>query len=184
MEDEAIVSLYWQRSESAIRETEVKYDRYLTKIAWNILADREDSRESVNDTYLAAWDAIPPQKPGKLSAFLGRITRNLALNRREKYRAEKRGGGEYPLALQELGDCVPDRAGDPCDRLHLSQVLNRFLASLQPKARHIFLRRYWLFCSIREIAEFYALSESSVKMSLLRSREALRKALEKEEICL
>lgn len=184
MQDEEIIRLFWQRSQLAIEKTAEKYGSYCHTIAGNILSNPEDSEECVNDTWLRAWDAIPPQKPGKLSAFLGRITRNLALNRREKYRAEKRGGGEYPLALQELGDCVPDRAGDPCDRLHLSQVLNRFLASLQPKARHIFLRRYWLFFSIREIAEFYALSESSVKMSLLRSREALRKALEKEEICL
>ena len=184
MTDEQIVELYFARDERAISETANAHGAYCFGVAMRILKSHMDSEECVNDTWLRAWDAIPPQKPGKLSAFLGRITRNLALNRREKFQAEKRGGGEYPLALQELGDCVPARAGDPCDRLHLSQVLNRFLASLQPKARHIFLRRYWLFCSIREIAEFYALSESSVKMSLLRSREARRKALEKEEICL
>lgn len=184
MQDEQIIRLFWQRSPLAIEQTQEKYGNFCRKIAQNILNNLEDSEECVNDTWLRSWDSIPPQKPAKLSAFLGRITRNLALNRWEKNRAEKRGGGACALALQELGECIPDKSGDLSDRLHLTQVLNRFLESLKPKARNIFLRRYWLFCSVKEIAEFYGLKESSVKMSLLRSREALKKQLEKEEISL
>ena len=106
MEDEAIVRLYWQRDEGAIRETRDKYGNYLTKIAWNILANHEDSEESVNDTYLRAWDSMPPQKPGILSTYLGKITRQLSIDLYRKKHRQKRGGSDYALSLTELEDCV------------------------------------------------------------------------------
>ena len=124
MEDEAIVSLYWQRSESAIRETEVKYDRYLTKIAWNILADREDSRESVNDTYLAAWNSMPPHRPGVLSTYLGKITRRISIDRFRYRTRDKRRQSEYEISLSELWYLIQEaraaREGREFDRSKVS----------------------------------------------------------------
>lgn len=180
MEDRQIVDLYWARSEKAISETEKKYGRYCYYIAYNILHNREDSEECVNDTYLNAWGAMPDQRPDKLSAFLGKITRNLSLNRWESYHAEKRGSGQIPLALDELRECVPsfDIAEQVVDDLVLADVLNRFLASLSKEKRMIFMRRYWYLSSITEIAADYSMSESKVKMSLLRSRKAFQQMLE------
>ena len=106
MEDEQIVSLYWAREESAIRETEKKYDRYLTKIAHNILNNPEDSRESVNDTYLAAWNSMPPHRPSVLSAYLAKLTRRISIDCFRYRTREKRLGSEYAISLSELGDCV------------------------------------------------------------------------------
>jgi len=184
MEDHQIVELYWARSERAIPETADKYGRYCYTIACHILHSREDSEECVNDTYLHAWNAMPPQRPNKLSAFLGRITRNLSLNRWDKYSAEKRGAGQVFLSLDELQECIPapDRAEQIVDDIALADILNRFLASLSAENRKIFMRRYWYFSSVKEIAEDYRFSESKVKMSLLRSRARLKLLLEKEGI--
>ncbi|MBO4872549.1 MAG: RNA polymerase sigma factor [Lachnospiraceae bacterium] len=184
MKDAEIVELYWARDEQAIRETAEKYGRYCQTIAFNILHDREDSEECVNDTWLHAWNAMPDQRPERLSAFLGRIARNLALKKREKDSAQKRGAGEVPLVLEELSDCLP--AADHSDRIVedmvLAEAFNRFLASLKAEQRKIFLRRYWYLSSVREIAADLGISESKVKMSLLRSRKELRQLLEKEGI--
>ncbi len=184
MEDSQIVELYWARSERAIPETADKYGRYCFSIAFNVLHNREDCEECVNDTYLHAWNAMPEQRPNKLSAFLGRITRNLALNRLETYTAEKRGAGQAALALDELRECVPtpDCTERVVDDLALAELFNRFLASLTAENRRIFMRRYWYLSPIKEIAAEYGLSESKVKMSLLRSRNTLRLLLEKEGI--
>lgn len=180
MEDRQIVDLYWARSEKAISETEKKYGRYCYYIAYNILHNREDSEECVNDTYLNAWGAMPDQRPDKLSAFLGKITRNLSLNRWESYHAKKRGSGQIPLALDELRECVPsfDIAEQVVDDLVLADLLNRFLASLSKEKRMIFMRRYWYLSSVAEIAADYSMSESKVKMSLYRSRKAFQQMLE------
>lgn len=184
MEDSQIVDLYWERSPRAISETAEKYGRYCHRIAYNILRSEEDSEECVNDTYLSAWNAMPEQRPQKLSAFLGRITRNLALKKWEWYSAEKRGGGQVPLALDELQECVPapDRVERVADDLALTEALNRFLASLPREKRRIFMRHYWYFSPVAEIAESYAVSESKVKMTLLRTRKELKLFLEKEGI--
>ncbi len=184
MDDREIVELYWARSENAISETADKYGRFCHYIAYNILHSDEDSEECVNDTYLAAWNAMPDLRPRKLSAFLGRVTRNLALHRWERYHAEKRGSGAVPLALEELRECVPasDKADRVVEDLVLAEVFNRFLASLPKEKRKIFMRRYWYLCPIAEIAEDLSLSESSVKMSLLRARNELKTLLEKEGI--
>ena len=184
MEDAQIVDLYWTRSESAIAETAEKYGRYCHAIAYNILHNDEDSEECVNDTYMKAWNAMPDARPRRLGAFLGRITRNLSLNRLEQLRAEKRGAGQISLALEELADCIPatDSAERIIDDLALTNALNRFLTSLSAEKRIIFLRRYWYLSPVAEIAEDLALSESKVKMSLLRSRKELKLFLEKEGV--
>ena len=186
MEDKQIIELYFARSEQAIAETDARYGLYCRSIASRILHDREDSEECVNDTWLRAWNTIPPQRPRKLAVFLGRITRNLALNRWEVDSAQKRGGGQVPLALEELRECLPaSGAGtDPTETLVLTETLNRFLAALPKESRVIFLRRYWYLDSISEISRRMGLTESKVKMSLLRSREKLRSLLEKEGISL
>ncbi len=182
MEDKQIIDLYWVRSESAISETANKYGRYCHSIAFNILHSHEDSEECVNDTFFNAWKTIPPQRPNKLSAFLGTITRNLSLNRWEQYSAEKRGFGQVPLALEELHDCIPavENVEQVVDDLTLTEILNRFLSMLPKDRRIIFMRRYWYLCSIKEIAKEYSISESKVKMSLMRSRNELKRLLEKE----
>lgn len=184
MEDKQIVDLYWARSERAISETEKKYSRYCYSIAYNILHNNEDSEECVNDTYLSAWRAMPEQRPHRLPAFLGRITRNLSLNRVELYHAEKRGSGQVPLALDELHECIPspDHADRVVDDLVLADTFNRFLASLSREKRVIFMRRYWYLSPVAEIAKDYSMSESKVKMSLLRSRKALKQMLKEYRI--
>ena len=185
MDDTRIIDLYWARSEEAIRETDLKYGPYCRTIAWNILQDREDSEECVNDTWLQAWNAMPPKKPSLLKAFLGKITRNLALDRCKYNRAEKRGGGQVALALEELAECVG--SGSEEERMEnrlLTELLNRFLDSLSQKNRQIFMLRYWYFCTVQQIADSLGLSESGVKMSLLRSRRQLKALLEKEGVCL
>ena len=186
MEDQQIIDLYWERSEEAIAQTHRKYGRYCHTIAYNILQNDPDSEECVSDTYFRIWSIIPPRRPGLLSALLGKITRNLALDRCKYNRAEKRGGGQVALALEELAGSVP--AGKSEDELLenrlLTELLNRFLDSLSQKNRQIFMLRYWYFCSVQQIADSLGLSESGVKMSLLRSRRQLKALLEKEGVCL
>lgn len=184
MDEKQIIDLYWVRSERAIDETARKYGKFCHCIAYNILANHQDSEECVNDTYLNAWNAIPPKRPNKLSAFLGKITRNLALKTYERYTAEKRGGGQVVLALEELAECIPDpnTVERMVDNRILADKLNVFLSQLPGEARRIFLRRYWNLNTVREIAEVYGISESKVKMSLMRTRGKLRSFLEQEGI--
>lgn len=186
MKDEEIVALYWARSERALAETAQKYGAYCTAIAHAILASPEDSEECVNDTWLGAWNSLPPHGPTVLSAYLGKITRNLSLNRREKNRAEKRGGGEVPQALEELSECLPhpETVEKVLEDRELEELLNRFLDTLSEDARRIFLKRYWYFCPVKRIAADPGMGESRVKMSLLRTRKALKQYLEQEGISL
>jgi len=180
MEDRAIVALYWKRAETAILETKKQYGRLLRSISRGILQNEEDAEECENDTYLRAWDTIPPKRPEKLSAFLAKITRNLSLDRYDAKHAEKRGGGEVPLLLDELAEVIADEAAFPADTEDLSEVLNAFLGGLKPNARTIFLRRYWFGDSVQEISARSGFGESKIKMSLLRTRQSLQEALEKE----
>lgn len=180
MEDRQIIELFWNRSEEAVTAAAEKYGNYCHRIAYNILASREDSEECVNDTYLRAWNAIPPHRPENLSAFLGRITRNLAFDRYAMATADKRGGGELPFVLDELQTCLPQPGME--EKLALTDALNRFLGSLKPEQRKIFLLRYWQVESVTEIAKKLHMTESKVKMTLLRTRNQLRSILEKEEI--
>ena len=186
MEDSAIIDLYWAREERALTETDTKYGSMCRSLAYQILQNRWDSEECVNDTWLRAWNAMPPQRPGILSAFLGKITRNLSLDRFKLSRAGKRGGGQLPVALDELGDCIPD--GDSVeDRValrELSRLLDRFLRDLPERECCIFLRRYWFVDSTREIALRYNMAEGSVKSTLYRTRQKLKVFLEKEGVTL
>lgn len=186
MEDQQIIRLYFDRSEDAIAQTAAKYGAFCHTIAYQILRNVQDSEECVNDTYLKAWGTIPPQCPRKLAAFLGKITRNLSIDRYRRRTAEKRGGSELALALEELETCVPFRENgwDLVDRMALTEALNGFLAALPGRQRRIFMRRYWYVSSVKEIAEAYGLTESAVKMSLLRSRSQLKATLEKEGVTL
>lgn len=186
MDDRQILKLFEERSEAAISETAEKYGRYCHTIAYNILCNEEDTEECVNDTYLKAWEAIPPQVPEKLSAFLGKITRNLALDKYRFYNSAKRGGGQTALALEELQECVPAAVSTEqavSDKI-LVEVLNHFLEELPLEKRRIFMKRYWYLQSIQEIAGELAISESKVKMTLLRTRSKLKQVLEKEGIYL
>ncbi len=184
MEDKTIIDLYWARSENAISETEKKYGKYCYQIAYNILSCQEDSEECVNDTYMRAWNSMPQHRPSMLKAFLGKITRNLALNRYKNLTAEKRNSGQIPAVLEELQDCISgtDNTEQIIDDLVLAEIFNRFLGTLTPEQRKIFMRRYWYLCPIKEIAAGLGMGESKVKMSLLRSRNELKKLLEKEGI--
>lgn len=182
MEDNAIIDLYLTRSENAISQTAVKYGAYCYTIAYNILSNREDSEESVNDTYLAAWNTIPPRRPNVLSAFLGKITRYISLDRWKRRSAAKRGGGEVPLALEELEGCIPG-GEDPekaFARKQLLRSIDSFLEGLPATERKVFVCRYWYLDSISDIAERFGFSESKVKTMLFRTREKLRAVLGKE----
>ena len=180
MEDKQIVDLYWERSESAIAETEKKYGRYCHYIAYQILEDDEDAKEIVNDTYLKTWQTIPPKRPEALRPYVGMICRQLALNAYEKQHAHKRG--QLSLVLDELAECLPgdNGDGDVASRVALHDSLNTFLQGLPKKARNVFIRRYWYTSSIAEIAEEYSMKESAVAMLLLRTRNKLKKHLQKE----
>ena len=183
MEDREIVSLYFARSEQAIAESDRKYGRYCGAIAQRIVAFREDAEECVQDTWLRAWDVIPPEQPARLGVFLGRITRNLALDRVRFLGRDKRGGSGAQLAYEELEAVLAgDDAEKLVDALALRQSLGRFLAGLPKRQRVIFLRRYWYFQPVKEIATDLGLGESLVKMTLLRTRNALKKQLEAEEL--
>lgn len=183
MEDSRIIELYWQRDESAISETQQKYGNYLTKIANNILANIEDSRESVNDTYLRAWYSMPPQKPCVLSTFLGRITRQISIDIYRKRNAKKRQGSEYTLALDELFDCTaPDSPEKEIEAQLLAKCIGDYLMTLSDEARNIFVCRYYFFDSMHDIAEHFGASESKIKSSLHRTRTGLKNYLEKEEL--
>ena len=181
MEDRAIIDLYFQRSEQAIAETDTKYGGYCYSIAYNILADREDSEESVSDTYMAAWNAIPPKCPAFFNAFLGKITRRISIDRWRKGSAKKRGGGEITLALEELEDCVgADSTEREFERKELTRIINQFLSSLPETQRNVFLRRYWYMDSIQAISEYSGFSQSKITSMLLRMREKLRRRLGQE----
>lgn len=182
--DQEIIDLYFARSEDAIAETCRRYGGYLSVIANSILGNHEDTEECVNDTYLCAWDSIPPARPYSLKAYLGKITRNLAIHRWEKATAEKRGGGEIPLVLSELSECLPDRssAEDGIAEHILTDALNRFLGSISKEQRIVFLRRYWYNASVTEIANDMSMTEGKVKSILHRLRGKLRLILEKEGI--
>lgn len=182
MEDRQIIDLYWRRSESAISETAVKYGNYLHAIAYNILTSREDAQECVSDTYLAAWNRLPPQRPAILSAFLGKITRYISISRWRRRSADKRGGGEMPIALEELEACVADGMDVEAayQRKETVAAVNRFLDTLGDEERNIFLRRYWFLDSAQDIAARYGISQSKVSTTLHRTRTKLRGCLEKE----
>lgn len=181
MEDQQIVDLYFARSESAIAETDKKYGRYCHSIAYRILEDNEDAKEIVNDTYLKTWNTIPPNRPDPLKPYVGMISRHLSLDRYEEYHTQKRGG-QVPLVLEELAECIPDgdSGADIGESVDLRDALGRFVRSLPEKTQEIFLQRYWYSCSVAEIAEGYGMRENSVTVLLHRTRKKLKAHLQKE----
>ncbi len=184
MEDSKIIEMYWDRNEDAISQTKLKYEKYLSKIAYNILADIEDTRESVNDTYLRAWYSIPPHKPDNLSAFLSKITRRISIDIYRKKTSKKRIGSEYSASLDELYDCASVN-GEPekeVDAKILSNAINDWLTSVSAETRNIFICRYFYCDSIRDIADFTGSSESKIKSALHRARLSLKEYLTKEEL--
>ena len=181
MEDQGIVALFFDRSEQAIVETDKKYGGYCYAIAYNILACREDSEESVSDTYLTAWNTIPPRKPNFLNAFLGKITRHISIDRWRKANAQKRGGKEMILALDELGECVAAQGLDAeLSQRELVRILNSFLTALPETERNVFLCRYWYLDSIEALVKITGFSQSKVTSMLHRTRGKLRKKLNEE----
>lgn len=182
MEDTKIIELYFAREEGAIAETDKKYGPYCRAIAYRILQNLSDSEECVNDTWLRAWNAMPPQRPSVLRQFLAKITRNLSLDRLRGANAEKRGGGEAVLALEELGECV-SMDGDPATQLELEelkQAIGEFLQGLPERERSIFLRRYFYLEKPEQIAKAYLLKKANVRLILSRTRQKLRECLQKE----
>lgn len=185
MEDERIVDLYWKRSEEAISETSRKYGRYLWQIAYRILNNREDAGECENDTYAAAWSAMPPAYPKNLLAFLGRLARNIALDRYDYNRAKKRNG-EFDLLLSELEECLvsPDTVETEMEAGYVAGLISDFLRSLDADSRCMFLRRYWYSDSIRDISRRFGMSDSKVKSNLFRTRKKLKECLNREGVVL
>lgn len=179
MEDHEIIQLYWDRDEAAIGATDEKYGAYCTAIARNILPSPEDAEECVSDTWLHAWNAMPPQWPNILSAFLGRITRNLSFNRCRFTHAQKRFGGELPLVLEELEECVSsgETPEEALDRRALVEALESFLDTLPPSKRELFVDRYWYARSVGEIAKRRHMTENHVSVTLSRLRGKLRRHL-------
>lgn len=184
VEDREIVELYWKRDEAAITETAEKYGRYCYVIAMNILCNKQDADESVNDAYLNAWNSMPPHRPEALAAFLGKLTRCICLKKWRDMRAQKRGGGEVSLAYEELSDCIADKSDidTALESKDIAAAIDGFLRALPDVQRKIFICRYWYFGSIRTISEESGFSESKVKSMLLRMRTKLRRRLKKEGI--
>lgn len=184
MEDSRIVELYWQKNTDAIKETDRKYGAYCFTVANNILHNKEDSEECVNDTYLRAWNAIPPQKPKKLRMFLAKITRNLSINRFHARSAEKRGGCEIILVLDELAECIADETdvASEYEAKVLGQCIRNFVRKLPDREGNIFVRRYFFSEPVVQIAEKYGLTENNVHVILSRTRAKLKNKLQKEGI--
>ena len=175
MEDAEIIDLYWRRDQRAIDETHGKYGGFLTGIAWNILRSHGDAEECVNDTYLRTWNAIPPARPSAFRAWLGRIVRNLSLDRWKQNRTAKRGGD---------GMEVPHGTEKALEDQEIAALISDFLRRLSKEHRTIFLRRYWYGQSVAEIAEALGCGQGKVKSALFRTRKALRAYLEQEEVLL
>ncbi len=182
MEDNQIIELYFQRKEEAIKETECKYGSYCFTIAENILHNTEDSEECVSDTWLNAWNAMPPQRPTVLRMFLAKITRNLSFTRFRERNAEKRGGGELNLVLDELAECIAyesDTEGEYIAK-ELEQCIRLFVRELPKREGDVFVRRYFFTETVAVIAKRYAMTDNNVMVMLCRTRKKLRMHLSKE----
>ena len=182
MEDAAIVALYWARDEQALAETATKFGAYCRKIADNILHSAHDVEECENDTWLAAWNSMPDNRPARLAPYLGRITRNLALDRLDKATAQKRGSGQTFAPLDELAECVaaPGSVEDDFDATETGRLISEFLRTLPEETRNIFLRRYWYADTVEETAGHLGWSLSRTKSVLFRTRKKLKAYLEQE----
>lgn len=182
MSDEEIVELYWKRDESAINATEIRYGNYLFKIAYNILSDREDSMESVNDTYLRAWYSMPPHRPRILSTYLGKITRELSIDILRKRNRLKRKDSQYAISLSELEECVStgESTENQIELTLLAEAINTYLRGISPAARKLFVGRYYFMDSLKEVASYCQMTEARAKSILHRTRIRLKDYLRKE----
>ena len=179
MDDSKIVQLYWDRNEQALTATSDKYGNYCISIAKNILGNKEDAEECVNDTYMRAWKALTPHRPNILSTYLGKITRNLSFNLYKRNTADKRGGGEVPVVLDEIVDLVSDTddVEKEIDRRELVKAIDDFLGKLPADKRSIFICRYWYFDSISNIASRFGMTNNYVSVLLNRLRLKLHNYL-------
>ena len=184
MEDNQIIDLYWARSQQAIAESELKYGAYCRTVARNILDRAEDAEECVNDTWLRAWNTIPPQRPSFLQAFFGKLTRNLSLDRWRRDRAQKRGGSQVELALEELEDCLAarDRVDEAVDAQTTAGLISDFVRKLPRQDRLLFVRRYWYLDDIQTLSKTFGMGQSQVKSRLHRIRQRLKTQLEQEGV--
>ena len=184
MEDSQIVELFWNKDETAIKNTSDKYGNYCFSIAYNILHNDQDASEVVNDAYLGVWNAIPPHHPLNLATFIGKITRRLSLNVYRKNTAEKRGGGQALVSLDELDECIADEKSirPSLDEQIITDTINEFLTTLKENERKVFVCRYWYFDSIEDIAKRFSYSSSKTKMMLKRTRDRLKDYLIKEGV--
>ena len=182
MEDHQIVELYFKRDDEAIRETDSKYGAYCFSVAENILHNTEDSEECVNDTWLKAWNAMPPQRPTMLRMFLAKITRNLSFNRFQARNAEKRGGGELPLVLEELAECIAYESDTENEVIakELEQCIRLFVRELPEREGNVFVRRYFFTEPVSVIAKRYSMTDNNVMVMLSRTRKKLKAHLKKE----
>lgn len=185
MDDREIVDLYWDRNERAITETDMKYGNYCRSIVYHILYDQEDTEECMNDTYLGAWNSMPQNRPERLLPYLGKIARNLALDRYD-YRKAKKRNSEFDVLLSELEDCLISDKGveEEYEAKELIEYMNEFLRGLSQEKRMLFVRRYWFSDSIEELSGRFGISESKAKTTLFRIRKNLRKHLEKKGVYL
>lgn len=181
MEDSEIVELFWQRKETAVEHTENKYGSRLYSLAMNILLCCEDAEEAVNDTYLTAWNTIPPKRPEFLYAFLAKICRFTAYGKLD-YKTAKKRQAEIVELTAEMESCIPAPSEESVDGEEIGRLLNQFLAGLTEEKRLIFMRRYWFGDSISSISKRYGIGESKVKVSLMRTRKELKKHLKKEGV--
>ncbi|MDO5441840.1 MAG: RNA polymerase sigma factor [Bacillota bacterium] len=181
MNDEKIIELYNKRSESAIAMTAESYSSYLMRVAYNVLGNYQDCEEVVSDSYMSAWNSIPPAKPSSLKFFIAKIVRNKAIDLALRKSAEKRGGGQVVLCLDELSDCVSD-SGAAVDSGEITEIVNAFLRRQDLKKAKMFVRRYWYMDSIADIATYFNCSESKVKTTLFRMRQELKNELSKEGV--
>lgn len=184
LKDEEILDLYWNRTESAITESQKSYGKYCYSIAFNILHDQMDSEECLNDTWMRAWNTIPPSRPSRLSLFLGTITRNLAFDVWKSKSAAKRGGGQTGEVLEELEECIPAKqtTEEVVEMHELQKTINTFLRGIAEKDCNVFIRRYYYAESLDQIAEKYGMKLATVKTSLFRTRTKLKEYLIKEGV--
>lgn len=181
MDDSEIIELFFARNETAVSAAHEKYGRYCGAVANNILKNREDSEQCVNDALMKAWECIPPERPRDLGAYLARITKNISLNRLEASQADKRGGGEVPLIFDELSECIPDHTNveKAFDQAELINAVKDFLGTLKAPKRNLFLLRYWYCMSVSEAAIHAGFSYNNAAVTLQRTRKKLLEYLRK-----
>lgn len=184
MTEASIIELYFARSETAIAESDRAYGGFCRRIAMNVLANREDAEESVNDVWLAAWNTIPPTRPDSLKAYFARLTRRISISRLRRRAAKKRGGGETALAFEELSACLaaPDNLQKSLETEELTRALNAFLGLLPETERDLFVAKYFFCLPVKELSARFSLRENTVKSKLRRTRQKLLQKLQKEAL--